>query len=246
MAGVLRREQFCSKPAFSFQDVEREARAVLERAEARAREIMAAAEQQARRRAAQIEAEAGRRGLEEGRREGIAQVRREAAQRALQEARQELNQLGEALRNSLAAFDAEKRHLLACAERGLIELALAITRRVCKHELGASSQTALANARAVLKLAEHEHDLRLHLHPADCEALRQTLPELAAATGSLTHVELVADSAVPRGGCILRGRDGTIDARLERQLDRVAEALLGVATDETNPTTAHDGQQDAT
>lgn len=232
MAGVLRREQFSSKAVFSFQDVEGQARAVLERAQAEARQIVARAEQEGRRRSAELEAQGLPRGLEQGQREGLAQARREAAQTALQEARQGISRLAEALQESLAAFDAGKRHLLACAERGMIALALAVARRVCKHDAGASSEAALANARALLNMVKHEHDLRLHLSPAECDTLRQAAPELFASVGRLGHVEIVADSSVARGGCVLHGRDGTIDASLERQLDRVAEALAGRVAEE--------------
>lgn len=226
MAGVLRHEKFCSSPAFSFEDLERQARSLLDQARAQARRILAEAEQQARRRATQLEQEAAPRGREKGRREAFEQAREEAARVTREEARQDCAKLSQALTAGLAAFDQNKRRLLAMAESGVLELALAIARRVCKHDVGASSDAARANATALLEMVKHESDLALHLNPADHETLRTAVPELLASANRLGHVELVSDPAVERGGCLLQSRHGTIDATLETQLDRVAAALV--------------------
>jgi flagellar assembly protein FliH len=226
VAGVLRREKFSSKSAFSFEDLEGKARAVLDEAREQARRIVAQAVEEGRRRAAQLEQEAYPRGLEEGRHRGFEQAHADAAEAALQQARQDLAQLAQALAGGLDAFEQSKRRLLATAECGLLKLALAIARRVCKHDVGAASAAARANVRALLEMVKHEGDLELHLNPAECDALRQAVPELLASTGRLTHVEIMPDAAITRGGCVLHSRDGTIDASLETQLDRVAAALV--------------------
>ncbi len=229
MAGVLRREKFVSRSAFSFEDLEGKARAVLDQARQQAQQIVARAEEEGRRRAAELEKEAYPRGLEEGRRQGFEQTRAEAAEAALQEARQDLAQLAQALAGGLEAFEGSRHRLLATAECGLLDVALAIARRVCKHDVGASSAAARANARALLEMVKHEDDLKLHLNPAEYDRLHQAVPELVASTDRLAHVGVVADPAVERGGCVLHTRDGTIDASLETQLERVATALLADA-----------------
>jgi flagellar assembly protein FliH len=227
VAGVLRREKFCSSPAFSFQDLEGEARSVVEQAHQEARRILAEAEQEGRRRAAQLQREAIPQGREQGRREAFEQAREEAARVAIEEARRDYAQLCQALTTGLEAFESNKRRLLAMAESGLLELALAIGRRVCKHDVGASSEAARANAAALLEMVKHESDLELRLNPADHQTLSTVADELIATTDRRAHVRLVADPGVERGDCILESRSGTIDARVETQLDRVAAALRG-------------------
>jgi flagellar assembly protein FliH len=226
VAGVLRREKFASRPAFSFEDLEGKAQALLGQAHEQARQIVACAAEAGRQRAAQLEKEAYARALEQGRRQGFEQARADAADAALQEARQELTQLARTLAEGLRSFEEGKRRLLATAECGLLELALAIARRVCKHDVGASSVAARANARALLEMVKHEGDLELHVSPAECDALHQAVPEFVASAGQRTHVAVVADPAVERGGCVLHTREGTIDATLETQLERVATALV--------------------
>jgi flagellar assembly protein FliH len=226
LAGVLRRERFCSTPAFSFQDLEGEARCILDEARREAHRIVAEAEAQACRRAAQLEREAIPRGREQGRRQAFEQAREEAAHVAMEEARRDCSQLCQALTAGLEAFESDKRRLLATAESGLLELALAIARRVCKHDVATSSQAARANAIALLEMVKHESDLELRLNPVDREMLRAAASETVATADRLAHVKLVADPTVERGGCVLESRHGTIDAALETQLGCVAAALL--------------------
>jgi flagellar biosynthesis/type III secretory pathway protein FliH len=213
--------------AFTFEDLEARARTLLEQARHEARRLHEAALEAA---AAAVAAEKQRgylRGLEEGRAAGLEQARREAAQTALQEARESLASLAAGLTAAMRDFEQAKRRLIASAEAELIGLALAIARRVCKTQAAGGTGVAQANVRHLLELVRHEHDLQLRLHPADAEALREALPELLTEAESVAHVELIADESVGRGGCVLVSRRGTIDATLDTQLDRIAEALTG-------------------
>ena len=225
MASVIRRESFSSTPAFSFEDLASEARAMVERAEARAQQTLCDAEARARSVAERLEQEGYQHGLKQGRRDGFEQVRQEARQAAFEEARGEIKALSDALSAGLAAFEQSKRHLLAAAESQLIELALAVARRVCKRLTASSSDAARANARHVLELVKHESDLVLRVNPAEYEALRELVADLVQDSERHEHLEVVADPQVERGGCLLTSREGTIDASIDTQLERIAEAL---------------------
>lgn len=227
MPGVIRKERVNAAPAFSFADLERQAADVLARARTQAAAILADAEARADALRAAREAEARERGLAEGRRQGLEQITREAAARAAADARERLNKLAAALEAALREFEQQRHNLLADAEHGLIELAVAIARRVCKRDAARAGDTAAANARALLALVQHQADAELLLNPDDHAALQESLNALIASTARLSHVKLAADEGVPRGGCRLRGVHGEIDATLETQLDRIAAALLG-------------------
>lgn len=236
MAGLVRRAHVRSTPAFCFENLESQGRAIIDKARREAAEIVERAEREAHKRAEHIEAEARRHGAESGREDGFQQARKDATKKALGEARAELAALAQSLSEGLRVFDENKQRLLAQAECGLIHLALSIARRVCKHDVGESSKSALENARAVVEIAKHEHDLRLHLNSADHDLLREGLPQALAAVDGLGHVEVVADQSVERGGCVLRSRDGVIDASIDTQLERVAQALVQINKPDDPPT----------
>lgn len=226
MSRLIRRETFAPARSYSLRDVREEADALLAAARAEADGILAEARVRGAELLERLRSEGRREGFEQGRREALealdAQARADAARRA----QAQVDALCEALTASLAAFDARKRRLIAAAETGIIALALAIARRVCKALPDLSIDAAAANARHALGLARHEHDVRLHLHPADCAALRGMAERFCAEIDGLEHVTLVPDESLVRGGCVVRGAHGTIDASIDVQLDRVAEALL--------------------
>lgn len=226
MAGVIRGEKFTSSPAFSFERLEEKARNLLDDARRQADRIIAEAEAEGRRRASELEAAARPAGFEQGRREAYEQARVEAQRTARDEARDTYAKLSQALTKALMEFEENKRRMLATAESGVINLALAVTRRVCKCEVGRASPAARMNAAALLEMVKHEADAVLRLHPADLETVKSALPEMTAGVQRCEHVELIADESVARGGCVLQSRSGTIDATIETQLDRVAEALM--------------------
>lgn len=227
MGKVIRREDMEGQCRFSFADLERQGRDVVAQAEARARRIVGEAEARARQLAAASQRKAHEAGLAEGRRVGMAQVEAEARQAAREAAQANLTQLIQALSAGLAEFDREKRRLLAVAESGLLEVALAIAERVCKLHVQDSVESARGNIRAVLDMVRHHGDLELHVNPAEHALLASETAALFEGVAKLEHVHLVADPAVTRGGCVLYGAGGVIDATLETQLEHVAEALCG-------------------
>ncbi len=225
MGAVIRREDALSAREFSFADVERQAREILAQAQRKGRELLAAAEARARDVIEARKQEAHRTGLAEGRRDGLEQALAEARDAALRDAQADLTRLAEALTAALADYERRKHHLLALAEADLIKLAIAIARRVCKLRVETSVASTQANVRALLDMIKHHEDLELRVSPAEYDLLRQILPELTRRAAESEHVAIQADPEVARGGCRLCTRDGTIEASVEEQLDRIAQAL---------------------
>lgn len=232
MGSVIRRESVPSPGLFTFPDMEAEAKAILARARAEARKLLAegqrraaAAEEQVRQQAQRRYDEAYQLGLAEGRRAGREAAFQEARQEALAAAQARVAELIRALEAGLAEFERHKRSLLATAESGLIELALAVARRVCKTESARSAAPAQANARALLERVQQHGDVELRFHPDDHALLETADAAWLEQAGAKSHVTIAADPTVARGGCVLRCREVRIDATIRTQLDRIAAVL---------------------
>lgn len=235
MSQLIRREALPASPVFNFADLERQGRDLVERARAEAARITAQAEARARTLVEQNHRAGFDEGLADGRRAGLEQVQREARQAAHEQARREaateLAHVRAALTQALTDFDQRKHALLAGAESGLLELAIAIARRVCRTLVTASSEPARATARALLELVGVQGDVELRLSPADHAALPDLLADLTRDLGTLRHVHVIADEQVARGGAVVATRDGTIRADVEAQLDRIAAAIVAASSD---------------
>jgi flagellar assembly protein FliH len=184
---------------------EAEAAAVMNAARAEAHRIVAQAESQA----AEIERQALERGLREAQAAMNAEVSRAAAD------------LREQFARSLAELADLRRMLAAEAERELVRLALEIARKVVRREVAVDPDIPLMLARVALARV-HRAAATVRLHPDDFEYVNSRREELRA--GAM--IEVVADPAVGRGGCVVVSERGDIDARLEQQFAVIERGFL--------------------
>lgn len=226
MAAVIKRETPTQTRPFSLADVQARADQILRDAAARADEIIRQAHLDAHDQLAAARRDAVAIGLDQGRKAGFDAALDQARHAALDEARGRLDALAHALDSALSDFLSRKSSLLASAESGVVEIALAIAARVCRS-LSFDPSVAADNIRRVVAMIGHEHDADIHLHPDDFASLEQCIPSLLSDAARSGHVSFRPDAAVSRGGCLLRSRHGTIDASIHEQLDRIALAILG-------------------
>jgi flagellar assembly protein FliH len=129
-----------------------------------------------------------------------------------------LRRLGETI-DELAGL---RRQILHHSEQQLVQLALALARRVVRRELAADDELLEALARVALERLGEARPATIRLNPEDfARAAAGRLEQWAAA-----HVSVVSDPSVSRGGCIVESPFGFVDAGIEAQLQELAGALL--------------------
>ncbi|MHC4711935.1 MAG: FliH/SctL family protein [Planctomycetota bacterium] len=212
---------------FDFTDIENRADEVIKSAEANAVEILRAAEKTAEERA-QEAAEKGRgegkqAGFEEGRKEGLEAGRREAFEKA----GGELRDLEETLRATIADFHERKEALHRQAQVDLLELSLLIARKVIAREIEADAHVTTDNLKRCLEVLSARKNVVVHVAPSVVETLEEALPELAKTFGDIDSVKIEADGEVSAGGCLIVGKDGSLDATVEAQLREVEDIIFG-------------------
>jgi flagellar assembly protein FliH len=175
------------------------------------------AEQKAR--LATLERDAFAKGYEQGERSGAeaAAQRGEAILRRLTQTVEELTTL--------------RAQMIHQTERQMVQLALAIARRIVHREVSLDQDLLVAMARVALDRLGESAQVTIRLHPEEYEATG------AARVAQLTaaNVTVVADARIPRGGCRVESNLGALDAGVDAQLQEIAYALLG----EDEPVTAN-------
>ena len=212
---------------FSLGDIEAEASRILAEARAEARSLVSAVE----RRGADLAEQARRQGHQEGHQQGLADGRKDGREQALAEAREEFKQKQQSLISALTELVNElnlrKRRLLSQAHKGLVSLAVSISRKVIKSVAEASPAVAEENVREAVKLTGSASDVVVRVHPEERESLELVAGQIIEQFGQSKHVRLVADESVDRGGCVVQTEAGQVDGRIETQVSRIAEELLG-------------------
>lgn len=148
-----------------------------------------------------------------------------AAGRALAEA--ELEPLRTALHAAAAALGSARDEVVAVAESRAIELAVLLAGKILATSLELEPGLVLSVVEGALRHLADADEVVLEVNPADVALLQGEVASLDASVGGPKSIVVVAERRVGRGGCVVRTREGEIDARLDTQLERAAELLRG-------------------
>ena len=169
-----------------------------------------------------------------GRREGLTEaaqeIERQATELADQKALEKLQTTFPALQAAAAALVLERDRWLTHWETAAVRLGIAVAEKIVRREISLQPDIAVELVRETLELAAGSPRLQLKMHSGDIELLGQHAEETVSAASGCGEVEITADDSISRGGCVIETQHGTIDARLETQLERIMSEL--VADDE--------------
>jgi flagellar assembly protein FliH len=153
---------------------------------------------------------------DEGHAEGLAQGRRDGEA----EFAERLRLVDELF---VSARDAIEKNLDGMADTAVDITFEAITRILGDRFIDKAGTEAAV--REVIRQSKERSKLVVRVAPADFEALSTRRTELVDGL-NVGQVELVADDLVELGGCVLETPSGSLDGRLEIQLQRLRDTLL--------------------
>jgi flagellar assembly protein FliH len=158
-----------------------------------------------------VERDAFAKGFAQGQRAGqeAADQRGEAMLRRLTETLQELTEL--------------RSRMIHETERQVVGLALAVARRVVHREVSLDPDLLVAMARVALDRLGESARITVRLNPDDY----QITGAARVAKMTASHVTVVADGRIPRGGCRVESEMGILDAGIDAQIHEIAQSLLG-------------------
>ena len=133
---------------------------------------------------------------------------------------------------TLAAVAERAGQEIAGAEDAVMGIAFEAICKILARD-AVDRKAVRAMVQQVLSRAAQEEGVVVRLHPADCAALRNGGKGLFAGKNGRVRVELVADEEVSLGGCIVETSGGSLDARIETQIERVRDTLLKVRQGKT-------------
>jgi len=132
---------------------------------------------------------------------------------------------------AVEALRLEASRLAEAASADALELGFLVARRILEAELKTSPDALAALVRAALRRAGDARKVTVRLHPQDAEALAPAL-----ATDGLgvvaAVVEVVPESSLSPGDCVVDTDYGKLDGRLQTRLDELWRA---VAAEESAP-----------
>ncbi|MDZ7294919.1 MAG: FliH/SctL family protein [candidate division KSB1 bacterium] len=163
--------------------------------------------------------------------QAYAQGLAEGKKAGSQEVWAQVHELYQQLQTVVSQVVAEQQRLVREAEPALVKLVIAVVRRLLRRELNQNGHYVEAMVREALRMVHDSARVVIRLHPDDSALLRDKAQELGAEIADLEVLEFKDDPHITRGGCIVETDLGTIDARLEVQLEEISheleESLIG-------------------
>lgn len=198
-------------------------------------------------------------GLEQGLREGYergAAEGREAGRQEIERSAREARAAAEGrlvrLDALFASAEAELAARLDAAEDEMIALCHGVVCRMLGEVLVTRAGVAQLVAQAIrgarggaMLQSAGEGIASIHVHPDDLAMLESARPGSGdAASHGPAPAHWVADERVQLGGCLVRSADGTLDARLETQLEALRALLLEARSRRPEIRSSHDAKPD--
>jgi flagellar assembly protein FliH len=165
------------------------------------------------------------RGYREGHDAGYAAGEREATRHLTQRADDERAAYREELAAFIGSVEGASRQAWTAMESEILGLVLDIARKVIKMEVEINREAAIAVVKNTLRRVSDATSLRIRVHADDLQTVRANREDLYTLVDSIRKVEIVEDRRVGQGGCIVETDSGTIDARIETQLDELRKLL---------------------
>lgn len=170
-------------------------------------------------------------GFQAGYQEGLAQARAEVDAKYRSELAREVAQrvasLGPVVERLADELDRSRERWMGEWERMGLELACAIARRVVRTAVAGPGETAQRALREALALVGRCPKVKVTLHPRDADSLRMVPGLWNTMRRAIDEIDIVPDPSMTAGGCQVESEFGVIDARIETQLARIEQELLG-------------------
>jgi len=201
-----------------------EAQTVRQQAEAEAAKIIA----DAQKRAIEIENEI-RQALEAERKESTEKGREEGHEAGFADGKAEVDRLIERTQTVLERAQDKRAEILSETEQQIIDLVLLISRKVIKVISENQRNVIVSNVIEALRKVKSKGDILVRVNIADLKLATEYKQEFIRQMENAKSIQVVEDSSVDSGGCIVETDFGEIDARIASQLAELENKILEIS-----------------
>jgi flagellar assembly protein FliH len=211
----------------AFEEVKRktdEAQTIKQDAEAEAEKIIA----DAKVKAAEIENEI-RQSLEGERKDAQDKGREEGKESGFKDGKAEVERLIERTQVMLERAQDKRGEILAETEKEIIDLVLLIARKVIKVLSENQKGVVISNVIQALRKVKSKGNVTIRVNMDDLQLATEHKEEFIKLLEGVKSIQVVEDSSVDKGGCVIETDFGEIDARISSQLAELESKILEIS-----------------
>lgn len=162
--------------------------------------------------------------MDQGYQEGFVQGKNAAEQAVRAEYEDRLTELQQLL---LQGYE-QKQTIIAEAEPFLLELATAIAEQIVKQELQTAPDKFVGLIQEHILRFKEKESITICVHPSDFDFIVSQRNHLISVVNGETEIKIIPDHSVTEKGCIIRTAYGSVDARIDTQIEEIKKVLLDV------------------
>lgn len=216
---------------------EEEAADLIAQAKIAAEQCLQEAQQQAELIKQQAKAEGHQQGYEEGSKaghdagyqagyqEGILQ----GQQLGRNEMEQEIAEAVAKTQQIVTAGEEEAKKMILDAERQIVDIALAVARKIIAYEISENPLVVLPLVKAALEKVSDQEEVVIRVSVDDFDAVLMAKKDLQTMVGSESALKIMVDHTISSGSCIIDTSYGEVNATVDTQFETIKKALQGVA-----------------
>jgi flagellar biosynthesis/type III secretory pathway protein FliH len=122
----------------------------------------------------------------------------------------------------------QRKRLVGESEEAVVRLSCEIARRVVGAVARIDENLVVEVVRNALSHLADKQKLVIRVNPEDRAVLESREKDWVASAGT-GRVEITADARIKRGGCLVEGVSGSVEAQIDRQMEVMEGALLEAA-----------------
>jgi flagellar biosynthesis/type III secretory pathway protein FliH len=118
-----------------------------------------------------------------------------------------------------------KQGLQQQMEMEAIKLASLVARRIVGYEASINKDVVLNVVREALGKVNHHEQVTIKVNPQDLDSVRSAGTQFVDHFEALENIQVISDSSILPGGCMVETQMGEVDARVDRQAQIIEAAL---------------------
>ena len=210
-----------------------EAQDIITQAKLSAEQCLQAAQQEAEMMRQQARDEGSQQGYQEGKQAGYEAGYQDGLIQGQQAGRAEMEQsIAEAVattRRMLDASQQESEAMIFAAERQIVDIALAVARKIIAYEIAENPMVVLPLVKAALQKVSDQEEVVIRVSVDDFDSVLMAKKDLQTMVGREHALKIIVDHTIESGSCIIDTSYGEVDARIDTQFETIKKALQGVA-----------------
>jgi len=170
-------------------------------------------------------------GVEQGRQNGysegldVGQAEAKKIEAQANQTAQQARQTIEQFKSLLVEVNNQKNNLYLSAEREILELAILLAKKIIRTYAQNDQNIVLDTIKQALPILVEKSNLILKVAPDQEKFIRDNMEDIMMMDNELKKIKIETDRRVGAGGVILETDSGRVDARLEKQLETLVEAV---------------------